>query len=682
MKKYLMTGIAALAMCAGFTSCSHDLEAPSQEEINEVNAQKVTETYNRAFIAKFGQPAADQDWGFSYSTSARTRSFTPTDTKYKLTSQTPNHPNVPDQPTFRTISKPTFTATVPANTPEATSTTNLAQGATYQIKTGDLNQPQNTQNMTFYVVDDLTWSKQINKDGNGTTFIITEGKTLTYTQSEALNLKIYMAPNSHLVIGDNVTFKKDGAMLYVGSGCTVTCGTNVLFAEKYTVLNEGTFTANKLNIEEGTLFYNSGTLTVNTGIEIQKTYGNNEDMILAELVNHSTLTSPKISLLAGGKMYNDAGATATVNGLTEITNTNSEWRNDGTYTSEDFIVKNANKVWNNCKLTVHKTDNTGTFTLCENSHSSFVINGASSVQTDKFVWGPDGDFYMADKSMLEVLGEFKTKNQNKGYGMHGPSTGNAVFKAGSVVYEYAGQNRMNYYGNLWVDTENHFAQVILDKNDASETADQPYYWFDTTNKTVKFRFLGDGCPITSAISGSCHHGYNPPSTTIEYETRIIGEDLTPGETDWDFNDVVFAVEFSGTTANCTLLAAGGTLPLRIYTVANEQNPEQNFVEVHELFGVNTNVMVNTGGISTTVDKKPTFSVTGVDSSKRGKDIIIRVNKGTSDKPNWVELKAEKGDPAAKLAVSKNFKVCTERQNINTVYTRFSDWVADKGVIWY
>ena len=163
MKKYLMTGIAALAMCAGFTSCSHDLEAPSQEEINEVNAQKVTETYNRAFIAKFGQPAADQDWGFSYSTSARTRSFTPTDTKYKLTSQTPNHPNVPDQPTFRTISKPTFTATVPANTPEATSTTNLAQGATYQIKTGDLNQPQNTQNMTFYVVEDLTWSKQINK---------------------------------------------------------------------------------------------------------------------------------------------------------------------------------------------------------------------------------------------------------------------------------------------------------------------------------------------------------------------------------------------------------------------------------------------------------------------------------------------------------------------------------------
>ena len=73
MKKYLMTGIAALAMCAGFTSCSHDLEAPSQEEINEVNAQKITNSYNQAFIATFGHPAANQDWGFS---SSSTRAIT------------------------------------------------------------------------------------------------------------------------------------------------------------------------------------------------------------------------------------------------------------------------------------------------------------------------------------------------------------------------------------------------------------------------------------------------------------------------------------------------------------------------------------------------------------------------------------------------------------------------------
>ena len=59
MKKYLMTGIAALAMCAAFTSCSHDagFETMTQEDLDKAK-------YEAAFVARFGQPAADQDWGF------------------------------------------------------------------------------------------------------------------------------------------------------------------------------------------------------------------------------------------------------------------------------------------------------------------------------------------------------------------------------------------------------------------------------------------------------------------------------------------------------------------------------------------------------------------------------------------------------------------------------------------
>jgi hypothetical protein len=65
-----MTGIAALALCVGFTSCSHDLEQLSQDEIDQLNAKKIVDTYNNAFVAVFGQPAADQNWGFG---STRTR---------------------------------------------------------------------------------------------------------------------------------------------------------------------------------------------------------------------------------------------------------------------------------------------------------------------------------------------------------------------------------------------------------------------------------------------------------------------------------------------------------------------------------------------------------------------------------------------------------------------------------
>ena len=68
MKKYLMTGIAALAMCAAFTSCSKDpgFEQTTPEQLAQAQ-------YDAAFIKAFGQPAANQDWGFG--TNA-TRSFT------------------------------------------------------------------------------------------------------------------------------------------------------------------------------------------------------------------------------------------------------------------------------------------------------------------------------------------------------------------------------------------------------------------------------------------------------------------------------------------------------------------------------------------------------------------------------------------------------------------------------
>lgn len=66
MKKYLMTGIAALTLCAGFTSCSHDFEPMTQAEIDKAK-------YDQAFLKYVGgKIAADQDWGFG-TTTALTR---------------------------------------------------------------------------------------------------------------------------------------------------------------------------------------------------------------------------------------------------------------------------------------------------------------------------------------------------------------------------------------------------------------------------------------------------------------------------------------------------------------------------------------------------------------------------------------------------------------------------------
>ena len=66
-----MTGVAAIALCAAFTSCSKNEELYDAGQITKNEAVQIQENYNKAFIAAFGQPAANQDWGFG--ANAKTR---------------------------------------------------------------------------------------------------------------------------------------------------------------------------------------------------------------------------------------------------------------------------------------------------------------------------------------------------------------------------------------------------------------------------------------------------------------------------------------------------------------------------------------------------------------------------------------------------------------------------------
>ena len=88
MRKYLMTGVAAIALAAAFTSCSKSTDLYVEGAKEAAEAAKKTETvqtnYNEAFESVFGKPAENQDWGLAeYGTPkalsrAMTRSFTPT----------------------------------------------------------------------------------------------------------------------------------------------------------------------------------------------------------------------------------------------------------------------------------------------------------------------------------------------------------------------------------------------------------------------------------------------------------------------------------------------------------------------------------------------------------------------------------------------------------------------------
>ena len=226
-----MTGVAAVAMCAAFTSCSKTEDLYDPGVAQEMEIAEVYEQYNRAFIATFGEVNPNQDWGFG-------KNFGKIGTRavdYTLTEQSPNQANAPEQPSFSSKpGKPTFSTTVPSGTPKATKA-NWNNGTTFYIDNDavDLDNPQNKEGATIYANGtDVKYSYQTNQNGNGTKFIVTEGSKLTLTQV-GNNLSVYLAPNASLVLPDGATFKKSGAMLYMSAGSTVTGGNNLTFEENY-----------------------------------------------------------------------------------------------------------------------------------------------------------------------------------------------------------------------------------------------------------------------------------------------------------------------------------------------------------------------------------------------------------------------------------------------------------------
>ena len=149
-------------------------------------------------------------------------------------------------------------------------------------------------------------------------------------------------------------------------------------------------------------------------------------------------------------------------------------------------------------------------------------------------------------------------------------------------------------------------------------------------------------------------------TPDENVKRIIAEDLGNSD-DFDFNDVVFDVEFVAEGAKITLQAAGGTLPLFI-----------NDNEVHEKFGVSTETMVNTGN----VNKEPvSFVLPGITSLDQ---IEITVSDKKAGK---YYLKAECGEAPQKICVPVTYQWTSERQSIEDKYPKFIDWVGNSTVNW-
>jgi hypothetical protein len=163
----------------------------------------------------------------------------------------------------------------------------------------------------------------------------------------------------------------------------------------------------------------------------------------------------------------------------------------------------------------------------------------------------------------------------------------------------------------------------------------------------------------------------------DYDIRVIAEDLSAGaeKSDFDFNDVVFDVKFDASNAKVKILAAGGTLPL---CLGLNGTPNEEW-EVHKLFKVDTNYMVNTNaqskglnGNNKDADKyvELPLAIGVADAAEANSKINVYVKKNGE----WVELTAQQGKAASKVAVGTDYDWCDERENIDAKFENFPGFV--------
>ncbi|SEM87288.1 hypothetical protein SAMN04487902_104180 [Prevotella sp. ne3005] len=727
MKKYLLTSAAALAFCGLFTSCTHDFDNDGGSAAQNSVMKTYEQAFVTAFGQPDPNQEWGFGSSTVASTRAMTRTDKPTKPSFRDGNDGMPDFSKPEKPSFYNTVAEAEAAGVTvvvagANTePQANTTYAISNNTSF-------NNLQNKSGITLYVTENMKFAPSFSAGGNTIVVTRDTKLTLGGVLNEKVNvylapnaeliLPTYEYKNiiwwpeykEETVSTDEYSFNNNSSetpyKLYLSSGSKITGG-SIQIDNGYQVLNDGgTINSTSIRVQKSTLWnegkidltgdlwsyngeasiFNAAGDTISVGGKLELT--NNNDLLYNngympitgdikmkdgsnEIVNNGTLNSSSdLDMKAGGKFHNVGYAT--ISGRSYIYNTNSYWVNDGHYTTGTFDDQNCEKVFNNCYMTV-----TGDFHLgvpaAANGHSFFTIEGGGEGERESgayvycggdFIYGGNTDLWLGNKSYLEVIGEFKSTNINKPYGVHGPESGSyAVIKAESFTQDNnakAAERCITFFGKLYIDAPIQYNNYVAEGTNVQFSSSHP-------EKPVKI-------PRTECNPG---YGRDPEPDPSSDVIRVICEDLSVREsTDWDFNDAVFDVQLldNDSKVKITLLAAGGTLPL---TVAGEE-VHGKFKEFNPDLGISTGTMLSTGSTNSTGKYDhincvaPYYIIDNIFGSTNirevAKKIPVQVQKLVNGEKTWVTLECEKGKATAKVAVRDNYNWCDERQHINIKYT--------------
>ena len=618
MKKYLMTGVAAVAMCAAFTSCSKSGDELYDQGV--VDGQKVEsfqDQYAKAFT-KFigGQVGANVDWGFG--AKAKTRSNTGDTYPQTEAYHNMNHNEWADP------DKEFGGYTVP----DPLTTEQKAVVAAY-----------------FQSVSGLTYSdpglrhffvQQVYKGGAGEVRNTTEGIT-------AADGSKYNSDNMNLLsVGQ--------ANIHINDFNAGSCSSS-------NVLDNGQHVGGSSHSDQITLMVN---------IDDTSCFGYHE-------TGSSTQHNNKAALVSWQTIRDWANS----NGLNGNC-LNDKWNRS--FLGFDLAIKEGAQAY--------ATDEAGNVQYADYSQAP---------ESPKYAWDGEKVIEIADPNKywpIEYYDDYKTIK--KGGESIGWLTTNENFYVAAdkvtlsqtISLNRAQLNTMSGIQNCVVLKEvmdgNDWYQAVLNLPKIQQLVNDGYLPVKDNSLTEWVKVGKSDGYFSDWIVTLTEATREVPSTPTY---RVIAEDLSAqGDTDFDFNDVVFDVEpnEAGTAARLVLQACGGIYRLEV-----------DGVEVHGLYGYSADEkglfpMINTGdgpsNLGTRIIRDNYVGDFSTDANIRAtiKNITIKVWKPTSKESTDVvecTLSANYGQPASKVLVDKSFGIVPEHQSIakeNGLFTSYArgEWEGD------
>ena len=283
MKKFMMTGVAALVFVATLTNCSKS-DLYDEGVVKQQKEATVIDRYNAAFEKAFGKVGPNVDWGFS-SKGALTRALTDYPSKGNL------------QPTVKF--------------PKDCAASNFLDA----VPEGVNKLPENGASAGSYFIDGTTQS--VSTWAGASKIYVTGTVDLSVGDTDAehprfapdYRSEIYLIKGATLKLGkmSAQTFK---GTIYIAGGATFETTEHLMINGTSEVYNHGTISVPSLEVNTSSILYNVGTLAAG-----RVSAESNESRI----VNDGTITSDEVQVHAGAVQNNDIW---NVSGTTKINSTN------------------------------------------------------------------------------------------------------------------------------------------------------------------------------------------------------------------------------------------------------------------------------------------------------------------------------------------------------------------------